>query len=180
MRTRPIAVLVIGLATGLAWILPARAPGLQRPAAPAPACRAAQYHQFDFFLGDWDTYNAGAPTKVVARNHVTPMLDGCAVREVYQEPSGYSGESFSIYDATRHLWHQSWATNRGVLLLLDGKLDRGRMVLTATEHSANGPSTLLRGIWLPDADSVRETADRSADGGKTWKPVFDIVFRHHR
>jgi hypothetical protein len=27
---------------------------------------------------------------------------------------------------------------------------------------------------------VRETATRSKDGGKTWEPLFDIVFRPHK
>jgi len=27
--------------------------------------------------------------------------------------------------------------------------------------------------------NVRSTAERSKDGGKTWAPVFDIVFRPH-
>jgi hypothetical protein len=26
---------------------------------------------------------------------------------------------------------------------------------------------------------VRETAETSADGGTTWKPLFDLVFRPH-
>jgi hypothetical protein len=94
------------------------------------------------------------PSKVVARNRVTVVLDGCAVREVYEQDDGRVGESLSIYDASRRGWHQSWVTNRGGLLLLSGGLESERMVLT-------GP-------------------DRAADGGKTWTPVFDIVFRPHR
>ena len=143
-------------------------------------CATAEYHQFDFFAGDWDAYDVGAPAKVAARNRVTPMLGGCALRENYEEPGGHKGESFSTYDAGRHLWHQSWVTDDGQLLLLDGQFDGKRMVLTATETLANGTRRLVRGIWYPDSGGVRETADRSTDGGKTWTPWFDIIFRPHR
>ncbi|MDQ2767176.1 MAG: hypothetical protein M3Y30_08475 [Gemmatimonadota bacterium] len=149
------------------------------PHAP-PACESAEYHQFDFFEGDWDAYDFGVPDSIIAHNVVTPMLGGCAVREVYVQRDGMRGESFSTFDASRQLWHQSWVTNHGAMLLLDGRLHEGRMVLTARETDKKGGSSLLRGIWIPGHGSVRETAQRSKDGGKTWEPVFDIVFRPHK
>jgi len=51
------------------------------------------------------------------------------------------------------------------------------MVLTGTEPAADGTASLLRGIWRPEGTGVRETAERSSDGGKTWRPLFDIWFR---
>lgn len=145
-----------------------------------PSCAAPEYRQFDFFAGDWDTYDVGAPDLIVARNRVTPILDECAIREVYAQRDGLRGESFSTYDVSRGLWHQSWVTNRGQLLLLEGALDHGRMVLTAPERTAGGGTSLLRGTWWRDGRSVRERAERSVDGGRTWTMVFDIVFRPHR
>lgn len=143
------------------------------------ACSAPEYRQFDFFAGDWDSYDVTDSTTIVARNHVTPMLDGCAIREVYEQTDGLRGESFSTYDASRHRWHQSWVTNHGTMLLLDGGLVHGRMVLTATDRAADGTTSLLRGIWWTRGKTVRERAERSKDGGATWAPVFDIIFRPH-
>jgi hypothetical protein len=54
------------------------------------------------------------------------------------------------------------------------------MVLTAVERRPDGSSSQLRGIWWREGPNVREKAERSTDGGKTWAPVFDIVFRLHR
>jgi hypothetical protein len=99
---------------------------------------------------------------------------------VYQQDDGLVGESLSIYDVSRRGWHQSWVTNRGGLLLLNGGLEGKRMVLTGPDRAADGTPSLLRGIWWKDGADVRERALRSADGGKTWTPVFDIVFRPHR
>ena len=49
------------LAAALALLAAAQdmpAPPSPTSAAPAPACGAAEYRQFDFWLGDWDVYNA--------------------------------------------------------------------------------------------------------------------------
>jgi hypothetical protein len=146
----------------------------------AAPCTAPEFRQFDFWVGDWDTYDMSDTTKVVARNKVTLMLDGCAVREDYRQNDGLVGESYSIWDAARGVWHQSWVTNRGALLLLDGKMENGRMVMTAPEKLADGAQALLRGIWWPAGKDVRSKAERSTDGGKTWTMVFDIIFRPHR
>ena len=94
--------------------------------------------------------------------------------------AGPEFRQFDFQDAGRGVWHQSWVTNRGTLLLLDGRLENGRMVLTGSEQTADGAASLLRGSWWAEGKDVRERAERSTDGGKTWTPVFDIVFRPHR
>src|SRR4051812_31083719 len=94
----------------------------QTKPARSRVCTGAAYHEFDFTAGDWDVFDVGTPSTIVARNHITPMADGCALREVYEQRDGLRGESFSVYDSTRKVWHQSWVTNRGTLLLLEGGL----------------------------------------------------------
>ncbi len=148
-------------------------------AVPTKHCATAAYRQFDFFIGDWETYDVTDSVKSVARNHVSRMLDGCAVREVYTQYDGLQGESFSTYDSSRRLWHQSWVTNHGSLLLMDGGLNGANMVFTGTVVDSAGSKSLIRVTWFPKHGSVRETAVRSTDNGKSWQPVFDIVFRPH-
>ena len=53
------------------------------------------------------------------------------------------------------------------------------MVLTGPERAADGTPSLLRCTWRPETGAVRETAERSRDGGKTWTLVFDMRFRLH-
>lgn len=142
----------------------------------AVPCTAPEYHQFDFFIGAWDVYDVGANV-VKARNSVTRMLDGCAIREVYRRRDGYTGESFTAYDPARRSWHQSWVTNRGELLLLDGAARGHAIVLTGKDRSPGANGALIRGTWVPERDGVvRETAERSVDGGTTWATLFDIRF----
>lgn len=164
-------------ALSLAGLLAALATAAHAQAA-AP-CAAPEHRQLDFWAGDWDGYDIAEPTKVVARNHVTPMLGGCALREVYEQSDGLVGESFSAYSAARGLWHHSWVTNRGTLLLLDGRLEGGRMVLSGTNRTSVGVSSVVRAEWWLEGKNVREKAERSTDAGKTWTPMFDMVFRPH-
>lgn len=139
----------------------------------ASPCSQSAFREFDFWAGDWDVFEAGGQSKI-AHARIDPILDGCVLQEDYQQSDGHKGQSFTIYDATRHLWHQSWVSNRGERLEIEGKLETGQMVLSG-EDQATG--RLIRGIWKPENGGVRETAVTSLDRGKTWKPWFDIVFR---
>ena len=149
------------------------------PAAEPAPCASAEFHQLDFWAGDWDLFDVENPANRVARVKVDRILDGCVLREDYQDSEGHKGQSFSIYDAALKEWHQSWVTNRGQLLLLDGVFRGNELVLGATEHMAGGKNKLIRGTWKPVEGGVRETAVTSIDQGKTWKPWFDLMFRPH-
>jgi hypothetical protein len=146
--------------------------------AKQPACNSAEVHQFDFWVGDWDVSEAESSTQV-ARVKVERILDGCVLHEIYDDTSGLKGESFSIYDSTTKRWHQTWVTNKGQLLIVEGNLSRGVMALNGADQTATG-RRLVRAVWKPIDGTVRETAVRSTDGGKTWTPWFDLVFRPHK
>jgi hypothetical protein len=89
------------------------------------ACSTAEYRQFDFWAGDWDGFEVAKSDVRVAHNRVSWILDGCVLLEDYQGADGSHGESFTIYDASRKVWHQSWVTNRGALLVIEGR-DAGK------------------------------------------------------
>ena len=153
-----------------------------KPNAEAPKsthCAASEYRQFDFWIGDWDAFDVDNPSVRSARTRVDLILDGCVLRETYEGSDGHQGQSFSIYDSSRKLWHQSWVTNRGELLVIEGKFDAGEMILGGVFHTMAG-EPLVRGIWKPVEGGVRETAEKSTDDGKTWKPWFDLMFRPHK
>src|SRR6266404_549843 len=76
-----------------------------KPANSDP-CAASEYRQFDFWLGNWDVFDVRSPTSPAARIRVDRALDGCVLREDYQGIDGAKGQSFSLYDASRKLWHQ--------------------------------------------------------------------------
>lgn len=141
------------------------------------ACSSAEYHQFDFWIGDWQVSDVSDPQTISARVKVERILNGCALKETYEGSSGVSGQSFSIFDRTRGVWHQTWVTSHGQLLIVEGAWTNGKMVLSGIDKTPDGKDRLVRGTWIPEKDGLRETAVRSIDSGKTWVPWFDLSFR---
>ena len=112
-------------------------------------CAGANYRQFDFWVGNWDVFDVERPTVVVAHTRVELILNGCVLHEVYAGLDGHKGESFTIYDATRHTWHQSWVNDHGYLLTIEGSLQGSSMILQGTDHLPNGKPRRVPGRMAP-------------------------------
>jgi hypothetical protein len=150
---------------------------LPATAETANPCLDPEMRRLDYWVGDWDVVEADARDKVVAHAVIERVVDGCGLREVYEQEDGLRGQSLSTWDATRKVWHQTWITNRGQLLVIEGTFLGDRLSLQGTRRAADGQESLLRGIWVPEDGGVRQTAHTSADGGRTWQPLFDMFFR---
>ena len=142
---------------------------------PASAdCISGEYRQFDFWLGDWDVFEG---SQLAARVKVTSILNGCALHEEYTGADGLYGESFSNFDRRTGKWHQTWVTDRGQYLVIDGGMESREMHLSTSNKTVG---ELVRGVWSPSANGVREIAWKSKNGGKTWDPWFDLMFVPHK
>jgi len=151
--------------------LPAFAAG----AAGLPSsCADPAYKQFDYWLGDWNVSNTAG--KLVGRDHVQKIYGGCAIQEHWTSVDGGTGGSYSIYDSSRKLWHQTWVDSTGTLLVLEGNLKDGHMLLTGDETLPSGKHALNRMSWTPTGGKLRQLWEVSQDGGKTWKIVFDVYY----
>jgi hypothetical protein len=142
-----------------------------------PFCTAAEYRQFDFWLGDWEVRNPDG--KVVGHNRLTPTLQGCALHESWEGIDGSRGNSYSTWSSVDRLWHQFWVDNSGTLLDLAGTLEGRRMVLSGTRPSIKNPGTIVhhRISWEPlDNGTVRQLWEVSTDQGTTWKVLFDGIY----
>lgn len=151
-------------------------------AAPAPAnCSAPEYHQLDFWLGDWDTLDSDAKgsTTSIARTHVEPIAGGCAVHELYEQTDGLIGDSILSYDPVRKQWQQTWVTNRGAIMVIYGNFKGGALILEGEVHLQDGRTIHQRITWKAEGKGVRESAVMSKDGRKTWAPAFDVLFVKH-
>ena len=150
---------------------------LQTPATPATAdgpCTAAEHHQFDFWIGDWDV--RAATGQALGTNHITSILGGCALQENWSSANGKSrGVSINAFDPADHRWHQEWVDTSPSRLTLTGGLVSGRMVMEQREPpSADGKVQVQRITWTPLEDGrVRQQWEVSTDGGSTWKTAFD-------
>jgi hypothetical protein len=72
------------------------------PAAPERMpCAGAAYRQLDFWIGDWNVFQASDNTKV-GTSRIESVMGGCGIAEHFEAsdaPGGaYSGTSYSGYD----------------------------------------------------------------------------------
>ena len=146
---------------------------------PTPAntsCQSPEYRKFDFWVGDWDVHSPnGGPT--VGHNLVTVEQDGCLIIEHWTASTGKeTGTSFNYYDVRDKKWHQLYldnSGNAGAFPAMAGTLVEGQMVLISDESH----SPVFRWTWyVLEPGKVRQMAEQSADGQKTWKITWDSVY----
>jgi hypothetical protein len=143
-------------------------------AGPPANCDSAEHRQFDFWIGEWEVTTPDG--KPAGRNSITLEMKGCVVHEHWSGVGGMRGESFNVWDRVSKQWHQTWVTDRGNLLQLDGSFRNGSMQLSGV----SGPPeqrVFNRITWSPSSDgSIRQHWEVSNDG-KSWKTAFDGRYR---
>lgn len=172
----PLFLLPLLLLLLLPWALPAQDEVAPPPASGSP-CSAADFRQFDFWVGEWDVSSGGQPA---GTNSIRLVHGGCALQETWQGAGegGISGGSYNIYDQASGRWHQTWVDSTGTLLQLDGGLVDGSMVLSGQRPANDGGGTTLHRItWTPSEDgSVRQLWEASLDDGHNWSVLFDGLY----
>ena len=139
-------------------------------------CRAAEYRQFDFWVGDWEVRDPSG-SKVLGANRVTLEQDGCLIIEHWTSArGGQTGTSFNYYDIRDSKWRQLYldnSGNAGAFPAMSGSLKDNRMVLLSDEKA----SPVFRWTWyVISPGRVRQMAERSDDGEKTWRVTWDSVY----
>jgi hypothetical protein len=134
-------------------------------------CADSRYRALDFWLGSWTVTTAGG--EPAGLSSVVSVLDGCAVLERWEDVRGESGLGLHRFDRALGRWRQTWLDDRGRSMELDGDPEEGCM-----RWSHEDPSGAIeRGeIRKLGEDRLEQKASRSADGGKTWTPLFHLVY----
>jgi len=175
------------------------------PQRPPPACSAAEYRQFDFWLGEWEVTTPDG--KVAGLNTITRVAGGCALHEHWVGQRGFSGQSLNGFDRRTRRWHQTWIDSSGGRLDLAGEAEGDGMRLEGRTPNMTGcpqgrpeparppggsplpggagpacdpgREVLHRIRWSPLPDGrVRQHWESSADQGRHWNTVFDGSYRH--
>jgi hypothetical protein len=138
-------------------------------------CRSPEYRQFDFWVGDWDVRAPNGPS--AGHNVVTLEQDGCLLVEHWTASSGgQTGTSFNYYDVRDKKWHQLYLDNSGnaaAFPAMAGNLVEEKMVLLTDEKQI----PVSRWTWyVLGPGRVRQMAEQSSDGQKTWNIVWDSVY----
>ncbi len=138
------------------------------------------YHQFDFWLGEWDVYKFGTDT-IVGYSKIESIIDSVGLLENYSaKNSTYQGKSINKYNPTKKRWEQYWVDNSGLTLFLFGGISEQKMVLTDLAEG-DSSATVNKIIWQKMENlTVRQTWHVSTDAGKTWSVVFDGAYKRKK
>jgi hypothetical protein len=153
----------------------------QTTSAVVPAvsgCTSSENHQFDFRVGKWEVFAAKQPQTKVADSLIEKLYAGCAIRENWSPLHGPSGGSFSAYVAADQGWRQTWIDSAG-FADFKGGWNGTALVIQGVWPQPGHPTQLTRMTYTPHADgSVEQSGQISDDGGATWQPSFDLIYRH--
>lgn len=145
---------------------------------PIPDSIRTAYHQFDFWLGEWDVYMYGTD-QLVGKSHIMSINDSTALLENYTSTNAdmpFSGKSVNTYNRKKGKWQQFWTDSWGTVLELEGGIKNGIMVLEATVDT-----TFNRITWEEiDNGAVRQIWTITSDGGDTWKTIYDGEYRKRK
>ncbi|HEY7402144.1 MAG TPA: tetratricopeptide repeat protein [Candidatus Angelobacter sp.] len=150
-------------------------PAYQQTLQSLRPCQAAEFHHFDFWIGDWAVQNPAGQR--VGDNLVTREQEGCLLVEHWKSARGVeTGTSFNYYDINDKKWHQLYLSNSGnagAFPPMAGDLIDNKMVLITDEKT----SPVFRWTWyVISPGKVRQMAEQSNDGQKTWQVVWDSVY----
>ncbi len=136
-------------------------------------CTTEEYRQFDFWVGDFKVEDPNGT--YVGDNEITFHLGGCMLFESWKGNGGMHGMSMNYYDPSDETWNQIFLDNSGVPSNwppLKGRFENGSMVLWTPEGESR-----TRWIWTKiDENKVRQMAETTTDGGKTWQTVWDSYY----
>jgi len=144
-----------------------------------PCAADARFHQFDFWIGEWDVQPTGptrAPIGSGSTSIIQAQLEGCVIQENWQPLGGIgAGKSFNIYNTTTRLWEQYYVDSRGTITHYTGSFhDDGNLYYEANQF---GSSSKVRMTFFNQGpNQVRQLGQLSTDGGKTWTVTYDLTY----
>jgi len=135
-------------------------------------CSRPECRQFDFWVGEWDVH--GPNGGKAGTNSIQPMLNRCALQEVWTGASGGGGKSVNFYHPGKKKWVQIWVNGSGGVIEIEGEYADGAMRFVGQNIAADGSFEMCRASWtLLEDGRVRQFWEQSRDQGKTWYTWFD-------
>ncbi|HXU72871.1 MAG TPA: hypothetical protein VN947_26310 [Polyangia bacterium] len=143
---------------------------IERATAQNNPCKALpEARQLDFWVGEWDVHDPKG--HLVGHSRIERIVNDCVVLENWSGSLGGNGKSINFWDKSNHRWQQTWVDNRGNVLQYTGRLVEGSM-----RYTADGKRLTFSPL---SGGKVRQLAETSSDGGKTWSVGYDFTYSRH-
>ena len=137
-----------------------------------PCLDNAKYHEFDFWLGQWDVYDKKGVKQ--GSNSIEKIYDGCLITETWVSVNNTPGFSTNYYNPVTDKWAQRWVS-AGTIIEYEGGLVDDSMFLEGTiYYHQSKRSATFRGTWsLLDDGRVRQFFEQYNDKDKKWDVWFE-------
>jgi hypothetical protein len=138
--------------------------------------------ELDFWVGDWDvTWEGGHGINRIAR----VLRDRVILEEFDEAPESGGGDalhgrSWSVFDADRRLWRQTWVDDQGSYLDLGGGRADGCFTFERAAPERGDRARQRMVFRNVTADAFRWTWESSPDGGAPWIVRWAIDYRRRR
>lgn len=142
-----------------------------------PCMANPQAREFDFWIGEWDVYPAGAKN-IVGHSLIQMVSSGCALLENWTSPLS-NGKSLNFVDGITHRWKQVWVGSyaNGIQDFVNGEYKDSAMRFTFENYDAQGNKIMGRFIFYNQGpNQVRQFNETSNDGGKIWVTSYDFTY----
>jgi Tfp pilus assembly protein PilF len=142
----------------------------------AKPCQFSPEHkQFDFWVGEWDVQTPqGQP---VGKSLIQRIEDGCIILENWTGLQGGTGKSMNFYNSGSDKWRQTWVDSGGNVVEYQGVYKDGAMRYEGESFPRGGKKSLSHLTFFNQGpDRVRQLAEQSTDGGKTWTVQYDFIY----
>ncbi len=139
---------------------------------------SSDYHQFDFWIGDWDVLDKAGDA--LGTSHVERALGGCVLFETWHGIGGGEGQSFTSWNPGLHRWEQYWVDGQGVPIFFTGRIEDQELHLRA-DSATRGGTPLQRRVTISKSPSgrLRQFSETSWDAGRTWATEYDFYYVKH-
>ena len=115
-------------------------------------CASDSYHQFDFWLGEWDFYYRGGPN-AVGHSLIQVEEGGCLITEHSVGTNGSTYQNILFFNSNTNLWRQVWVGRGFIIDQLGGLTETGSMKMEGTiSYQRSGSVYTFIGEWTPNAD----------------------------
>lgn len=142
-----------------------------------PCSKNPKNREFDFWLGEWDVYNATGT--LVGQSVIQSASGECMILENWTSAMNpYTGKSINFYNSTTGRWEQHWVGSAGDIgINPNGEYKDGAMrFVRETTDAAGKPMLTHFNFHNLGPNKVRQHLENSSDTGKTWKTVFDYTY----
>jgi hypothetical protein len=143
----------------------------------ASPCADGARRALDFWIGSWTVTDPSG--KPAGKNEITRISGGCGLLERWESP-GPSGSTFRglghhAYDPSLGAWRQLWTDTSGRTVDMQGEVKDGA-VIYRWKIPGSSPALGRYTVSVQAGGKVRQTGERSTDGGKSWSTTFDYFY----